>query len=173
MAYVVTIVYKRRDSVPERMREHRINTVRALVWTAALLLCVALGLPAGATATQQSAAVTVEDASGNEVADVLVRYSVSFEPDARIHAPGATASVDQQGSFVVDISGELLGDLYRQGREIAAFMPGDTEGYVADAPMVRGPQPYKGMVFPADWNSGACAVKITDRPRAPTGDPHD
>ena len=64
------------------------------------------------------------------------------------------------GLRVVDISGELMGDLYRQGREIAWFIPTDPEGYIPNAPMTWGPQPYKGNIFLADHNSGLWAVKL-------------
>ena len=64
------------------------------------------------------------------------------------------------GLRVVDVSGELLGDLYQQGREIAMFLPGDPQGYIANAPFVWGPQPYKGHVFFTDWNTGLWAVKL-------------
>ena len=75
------------------------------------------------------------------------------------------------GVRAVDISGELLGDLYRQGREIASFIPDDPHGYIANAPMVWGPQPYKGNVFFSDWNSGLWAVRITERPLRSIGEP--
>jgi hypothetical protein len=45
------------------------------------------------------------------------------------------------GARVVDISGELRGDLYRQGREIARFWTGDSKGYRANLPFVWGGQP--------------------------------
>ena len=64
------------------------------------------------------------------------------------------------GVRVVDISGELLGDLYRQGREIAWFIPSDAEGYIPNASMVWGPQPYKGNIFFSDWNTGLWCVKL-------------
>ena len=64
------------------------------------------------------------------------------------------------GVRVVDISGDLLGDLYRQGREIAWFLPSDPEGYVSNAPMVWGPQPYKGHLFFSDWNTGLWCTKL-------------
>lgn len=67
------------------------------------------------------------------------------------------------GLRVVDVSGELMGDLYRQGREIAMFEPADPDGYIANAPMVWGPQPYKGHVFFTDWNTGLWAVKLRER----------
>ena len=64
------------------------------------------------------------------------------------------------GLRVVDVSGELLGDLYRQGREVAKFYPDDPEGFVANAPFVWGPQPHKGVVFFSDFNSGLWAVRL-------------
>ncbi len=69
------------------------------------------------------------------------------------------------GLRVVDVSGELMGDLYKQGREIAMFVPGDPEGFIANAPFVWGPQPYKGHVFFTDWNTGLWAVKLNPRSR--------
>ncbi len=66
----------------------------------------------------------------------------------------------QGGLRVVDISGELLGDLYRQGREIAYFLPFDPEGYVPNAPFTWGPQPHKGNIFFSDYNSGLWAVRL-------------
>ena len=64
------------------------------------------------------------------------------------------------GLRVVDVSGELLGDLYRQGREVAKFYPDDPEGFVANAPFVWGPQPHKGVIFFSDFNSGLWAVRL-------------
>ena len=64
------------------------------------------------------------------------------------------------GLRVVDISGELIGDLYKQGREIAWFLPYDSEGKVPNAPFVWGVQPYKGLIYLADWNSGLWAVRL-------------
>ena len=66
------------------------------------------------------------------------------------------------GLRVVDVSGELLGDLYRQGREIAMFVPFDPDGFVANAPFVWGPQPYKGNIFFTDYNSGLWAVRLVE-----------
>jgi len=64
------------------------------------------------------------------------------------------------GLRVVDISGELMGDLYEQGREIGWYLPTDHEGKVPNAPMTWGPQPHKGRVFFSDWNSGLWAVEL-------------
>ncbi len=73
------------------------------------------------------------------------------------------------GLRVVDVSGELVGDLYRQGREIAKFYSDDTQGYVPNAPFVWGPQPHKGTIFFSDFNSGLWAVRLL--PREEAGEP--
>ena len=75
------------------------------------------------------------------------------------------------GLRVVDISGELRGDLYRQGREIAVFRPQDPESFIPNSPMVWGPQPYKGHIFVADHNSGLWAVKLVDPEPVNLGEP--
>jgi len=64
------------------------------------------------------------------------------------------------GVRVVDLSGELLGDLNRQGREIAWIVPEDPDGYVANAPFTWGAQPHKGHIFYSDWNSGLWSAKL-------------
>ena len=65
------------------------------------------------------------------------------------------------GLRVVDLSGDLKGNLYEQGREIAHVKPFDPEGRIPNAPMTWGPQPYKGHIFFSDWNSGLWAVELT------------
>ncbi|MDX1383100.1 MAG: hypothetical protein R3190_05605 [Thermoanaerobaculia bacterium] len=70
------------------------------------------------------------------------------------------------GLRAVDVSGELRGDLYRQGREIASWLPLDREGFIPNAAFTWGPQPFKGHVFVTDWNSGLWAVRLL--PPAPS-----
>jgi len=66
-----------------------------------------------------------------------------------------------QGGFrILDISGELMGDLYKQGREIAFFLSSNKEGHLPNAPMVWGTQPYKGLIYFADMNSGLYAIRL-------------
>ena len=67
-----------------------------------------------------------------------------------------------QGLRVVDISGELLGNLYTQGREIAYFVPDDPEGFKANAARTWGTMPFKGLVWVADNNSGLWAIRLVD-----------
>ena len=64
------------------------------------------------------------------------------------------------GMRIVDVSGELLGNLYTQGREVAVFKSASPAGYTPNSTMVWGVQPYKGHVFFADTNSGLWAVKL-------------
>ncbi len=74
------------------------------------------------------------------------------------------------GLRVVDVSGELVGDLYRQGREIAKFYSDDPDGFIPNAPFVWGPQPHKGTIFFSDFNSGLWAVRLVPREdRSPAG----
>lgn len=78
------------------------------------------------------------------------------------------------GLRVVDVSGDLRGDLYRQGREIGMFLPYDSQALVPNSPFVWGPQPYKGHIFFSDWHSGLWAVKLKDPedPNRIIGEPH-
>ena len=69
------------------------------------------------------------------------------------------------GLRVVDVSGELMGNLADQGREIAVYKAFDPTGYVKNAPMAWGAQPHKGYVFFADFNSGLWAVRLTPKNR--------
>ncbi|MCY4626484.1 MAG: hypothetical protein OXE58_02805 [Acidobacteria bacterium] len=59
----------------------------------------------------------------------------------------------------------------RQGREIAMFRPLDPESRVPNAPMVWGPQPYKGHIYLSDMNSGLWAVKLVDAEPINMGEP--
>ena len=68
----------------------------------------------------------------------------------------------QGGLRVVDISGELLGDIYKQGREIGLYVPYNKEGKIPNAPMVWGAQPYKDYIFFADMNSGLYCIQLVD-----------
>jgi len=72
------------------------------------------------------------------------------------------AAFYQGGLRVVDISGELLGDIYNQGREIAVYQSSHKEGKIPNAPMVWGAQPYKDYIFFADMNSGLYCIRLED-----------
>ncbi len=69
------------------------------------------------------------------------------------------------GVRVVDVSGELMGNLATQGREMAVWKAYDPNGYVANAPMAWGPQPHKGNLFFTDFNSGLWSIKLAPKTR--------
>ena len=77
------------------------------------------------------------------------------------------AAFYQGGLRVVDISGELLGDIYNQGREIAVYQSSHKEGKIPNAPMVWGAQPYKDYIFFADMNSGLYCIQLEDLEKGP------
>ncbi len=64
------------------------------------------------------------------------------------------------GGRVVDVSGELRGDLYRQGREIGRLWAGDPDGFKVNLPFTWGAQPHKGLIYFNDVNSGIWIVKL-------------
>ena len=66
------------------------------------------------------------------------------------------------GVRIVDISGDLLGDLYKQGREIGYILTGTADGYIPNDTMVWGAQLYKGHVFYSDFNTGIGVAKVSD-----------
>jgi len=75
------------------------------------------------------------------------------------------------GARVLDISGELRGDLYRQGREIARFWTGDSKGYRPNLPFTWGGQPcsvtcdsplLNSLMYFNDIHSGLWITKLGD-----------
>jgi hypothetical protein len=72
------------------------------------------------------------------------------------------------GGRVLDVSGELRGDLYRQGREIAHLWTGSSDGFRPNLPFAWGAQPHNGLIFFNDINSGLWVAKLGE-PRTGTG----
>ncbi|MGE0351871.1 MAG: hypothetical protein AB7I33_14515 [Gemmatimonadales bacterium] len=71
---------------------------------------------------------------------------------------------DYQGGLrVLDISGELRGDLLRQGREIAHVSTGDRDGFIPNAPNAWGAVYRDGYIYVPDMNSGLWIVKVEPR----------
>lgn len=71
----------------------------------------------------------------------------------------------QAGLRVVDISGELRGDLYKQGREIATILTTDDQTTTPNWPMAWGAQIFKGRIYSSDLNSGLWITELKERPR--------
>jgi hypothetical protein len=70
----------------------------------------------------------------------------------------------QAGLRVVDISGELRGDLYAQGREVAHILTTDDETTTPNWPMAWGAQIFKGRIYSSDLNSGIWITRLEERP---------
>lgn len=70
----------------------------------------------------------------------------------------------QAGLRIVDISGELYGDLYRQGREVGWYMTEDGSGSSPNSTNTWGAQPYKGLIFVSDGSSGLWVTRLVEKP---------
>ena len=71
------------------------------------------------------------------------------------------------GLRVVDVSGELLGNLADQRREIAVFKAFDPNGRTANASFAMNAMPWKGHILFTDFNSGLWVAKLEPRPIVP------
>lgn len=69
----------------------------------------------------------------------------------------------QAGLRVVDISGELRGDLYAQGREVARILTTDDDTTVPNWSMTWGAQIHKGRIYSSDLNSGLWITRLVER----------
>jgi len=68
---------------------------------------------------------------------------------------------DYQGGLrVLDVSGEMRGDLLRQGREIAHVVTGDKQGVQPNFPNAWGAIYRDGYVYVPDMNSGLWIVQV-------------
>lgn len=71
---------------------------------------------------------------------------------------------DYQGGLrVLDISGELRGDLLRQGREVAHVHTGDKDGFTPNAANAWGAVYRNGYIYVPDMNSGLWIVKVESK----------
>ena len=71
---------------------------------------------------------------------------------------------DYQGGLrVLDISGELRGDLLRQGREVTHVVTGDAMGMVPNAPNAWGAIYRNGLIYVPDINSGLWIVRVESK----------
>lgn len=106
--------------------------------------------------------VQAVDVSDIEHPKVVAHYSV---PEAGAHNVWVADDILYMGYYngggrVLDVSGELRGDLYRQGREIARLWTGDVSGYRPNLPFTWGAQPHNGLIYFNDINSGLWIMKL-------------
>jgi hypothetical protein len=106
--------------------------------------------------------VQVVDVRDIEHPRIVAHYSV---PEAGAHNIWVDNDILYMGYYsgggrILDVSGELRGDLYRQGREIARLWTGDNAGYRTNLPFAWGAQPHNGLIYFNDINSGLWIVKL-------------
>jgi hypothetical protein len=78
------------------------------------------------------------------------------------------------GGRVLDVSGELRGDLYQQGREISRLWTGDEQGFRPNLPFVWGARQHGDYIFFNDMNSGIWIMKLGgQRKKGSTTSPGD
>jgi hypothetical protein len=106
--------------------------------------------------------VHVIDVSNIEQPRKVAEYSV---PEAGSHNIWVENDILYMGYYtggarVLDVSGELRGELYRQGREIGKLWTGTADGFRTNLPFTWGAQPHNGMVYFIDINSGLWIVRL-------------
>ncbi|HUL35859.1 MAG TPA: Ig-like domain-containing protein [Candidatus Eisenbacteria bacterium] len=100
--------------------------------------------------------VHVVDVSDLQHPNEVATYSV---PEAGAHNIWVFDDVLYMGYYnggarVLDVSGELRGELYDQGREIAHIWSGDAKGYRPNLPFAWGAYPHGGMIYVNDVHTG-------------------
>src|SRR5437762_271766 len=102
-----------------------------------------------------------------DIADLTAPHEVAwFEPEDggshNVWIAGDTLYLgDYQGGLrVLDISGELKGDLLAQGREYAHVHTGDASGFVPNGANAWGAIYRDGLIYVPDINSGLWIVKL-------------
>lgn len=121
----------------------------------------------GGVQSPSSGYVHVIDFTDPENPHDVARYEI---PEAGTHNIWVEDDILYQAYYegglrVVDVSGELMGNLATQGREIAVFKPFDPQGLLPNQPNVWGPQPFKGHIFFSDFSSGLWSVKLQPKGR--------
>ena len=106
--------------------------------------------------------VHVVDVSDIEHPRKVAEYAV---PEAGAHNMWVDDDVMYMGYYsgggrVLDVSGELRGNLYRQGREIARLWTGDPKGFRPNLPFTWGAQPHNGLIYFNDINSGIWITRL-------------
>ena len=111
--------------------------------------------------------IQVLDLSDPENPEMIARYEVTEYGTHNIWVENDILyqAYYEGGMRLVDVSGELMGNLYTQGREIAVHQANDPQGWIANAPAAWSVIPYKGHVFFSDISSGLWAVKLEPKGR--------
>jgi hypothetical protein len=109
-----------------------------------------------------------------DIADIEKPRAVAwYEPEyGGVHNVWVTGDTLYLGAYnagfkAFDISGELRGDLFAQGRQIGEFMPMHPKATVPNAPMTWGVvvNPKDGLAYVNDFNSGLWVLRLEPKER--------
>ena len=111
--------------------------------------------------------IQVLDLTDPETPEMIARYEVTEYGTHNIWVEDDVLyqAYYEGGMRLVDVSGELMGNLYTQGREIAVHKANDPQAWIHNAPAAWGVIPYKGHVFFSDISSGLWSVKLEPKGR--------
>jgi hypothetical protein len=109
----------------------------------------------------------VIDVSDIEHPTSVAHYEPEFGGVHNVWVAGDTLYMGayNSGFHAFDISGELKGDLQKQGREIAHFQPQSPKGKIPNATMTWGVVVKNNLIFLNDMNSGLWIVKMEPKPQ--------
>jgi hypothetical protein len=112
--------------------------------------------------TQPAGYIHVVDVTNVEAPVEVARYEVpgGGPPNMGVESDVPSVAYYNAGLRAVDVSGELRGDLRAQGRELAVLATTDEQAFVPDRPFTWGPQPYRGLVYASDHNSGLWVARL-------------
>ncbi len=107
-----------------------------------------------------------------DVTDVTQPKSVAtYEPEfGGVHNVWVAGDTLYMGAYnsgfhAFDVSGELKGDLQKQGREITHFQPQSPQGKIPNATMTWGVIVKNNLIFLNDMNSGLWIVRMEPKPQ--------
>lgn len=105
-----------------------------------------------------------------DVTDITKPRSVAYyEPEfGGVHNVWVAGDTLYMGAYnsgfhAFDVSGDLKGDLQKQGREIAHYQPQSPQGKIPNATMTWGVVVKNNLIFLNDMNSGLWIVKMEPR----------
>ncbi len=106
--------------------------------------------------------IQIVDFTDPEDAKMVARYEVS---EYGTHNMWVEEDILYQAYYeggvrMVDVSGELMGNLYTQNREIAVFKAHDPIGWIPNAPAAWSVMPFKGNIFFSDNTSGLWSIRL-------------
>jgi len=111
--------------------------------------------------------IQIVDFTDPDEAEMVARYEVTEYGTHNIWVEDDVLyqAYYEGGARMVDVSGELMGNLYTQGREISVFKANDPLAWIPNSPGAWSVIPYKGNIFFSDNTSGLWSIKLSPRER--------